>query len=389
MANEVGEQQAGEEQQEPKGEMIHGPDTFGAVDLRALAEREGPERAFLSLYLSSEESLGELESRIETARRVLGDNEVEQEYFEENLRMAQAFLEGEDRIEPGGGLCMFVCWATDYLEAIPISRPIPDLLWVDSSPYIRPLAELQDEWETWVAVVTNAEETKIFVVSSAVPEEVEKIGGGVKNEVKVGGWSQKRYHRRRAEAYTHYAREVVEVLQALSAARQFSRIVFLGSKEAMDRLEAELPEELQGKLLAKETVDLKQGGLWEEAFAHFVEGEREEERERWERIKEEALRGGRAVFGAGEVLKAAAVGRAELMVVTRDARIAGTRCRDCENLVQGKPSRCPVCKGEDVFVVDLINELVELLAKSGGEVDFVDPIEGLSAHGDVAALLRY
>ena len=147
------------EEQGREGDLIHGRHAFGEVDLRALAEREGPERAFLSLYLSSEESLSELEARIETARQVLGDNEVEQEYFEENLRMAQEFLaDGGGFQSAGGALCLFVCWATDYLEAIPVERELPDLLWVDSSPYIRPLAELQDEWETWVAVVTNAEE---------------------------------------------------------------------------------------------------------------------------------------------------------------------------------------------------------------------------------------
>jgi len=39
--------------------------------------------------------------------------------------------------------------------------------------------------------------------------------------------------------------------------------------------------------------------------------------------------------------------------------------------------------------VDLVNELVELLALTSAEADFVDPIEGLTQAGEVAALLRY
>ncbi len=109
----------------------------------------------------------------------------------------------------------------------------------------------------------------------------------------------------------------------------------------------------------------------------------------WEQIKGAYLRGGRAVVGPEDVLKAAAVGRVEKMIVTRDAKLAGLRCRACENLSAGTPETCPVCGADDVFKVDLINELVELLAATSAETEFADPIPGLSEVGDVAALLRY
>ena len=67
----------------------------------------------------------------------------------------------------------------------------------------------------------------------------------------------------------------------------------------------------------------------------------------------------------------------------------GTRCRDCENLHSGDLNKCKVCGSTEVFPVDLVNELVELLALTSAEADFVDPIPGLSEAGEVAALLRY
>jgi peptide subunit release factor 1 (eRF1) len=121
----------------------------------------------------------------------------------------------------------------------------------------------------------------------------------------------------------------------------------------------------------------------------FAQAEREAEAQLWEKIKGEYCRGGLAVTGAEDVLKAAAVGRVEKIAVTRDAKIPGVRCRDCENLQAGAPEKCTICSSESVFKVDLVNELVELLALSSAEADFVDPIEGLSNAGDVAALLRY
>jgi peptide subunit release factor 1 (eRF1) len=95
------------------------------------------------------------------------------------------------------------------------------------------------------------------------------------------------------------------------------------------------------------------------------------------------------VTGPEEVLKAAAVGRVEKIAVTRDAKLSGTRCRDCENLSAGELKKCTVCGSADVFPVDLVNELAELAALTSAETDFVDPIQGLSEAGEVAALLRY
>jgi len=63
--------------------------------------------------------------------------------------------------------------------------------------------------------------------------------------------------------------------------------------------------------------------------------------------------------------------------------------RECETLAFAKPQQCPSCKSNSVFAVDLLNELVELAALSSAEAEFVAPIAGLSAEGDVAALLRY
>lgn len=105
----------------------------------------------------------------------------------------------------------------------------------------------------------------------------------------------------------------------------------------------------------------------------------------WETIKGEYLREGRAVVGQNDVLTAAAVGRIEKMIVTRDAKMTGVRCRDCENLRTGSPETCPVCKSENVFKVDLVNELVELVAASSAETEFADPLPSLTKVGDIGA----
>ena len=116
--------------------------------------------------------------------------------------------------------------------------------------------------------------------------------------------------------------------------------------------------------------------------------ERREERQLFETIRDECFREGRAATGLAPVLASLKEGRVNDLLLDRELKLKGFRCRRCELLGDGIPSGCPRCEGE-IFEVDLVNEMVELAAQTGAETEFADPIEGLTLWGGVAALLRY
>jgi peptide chain release factor subunit 1 len=362
---------------------------FNNIELRELAQISGPERAFVSLYLANPDSLNVLKARIDTIRSLLSDNPAEAEHFEENLKIVEKWL--SEHTWETDGICLFVCWALDFVRAFPLTASVPDMIWVDSSPYIRPIAELQDEYENFVVVAADNTASRVFFVTSAKADQDARIKGDVKNNVKKGGWSQKRYERRRTNELVHYSKEIVDVLNELDQKEKFDRLFLVGSQETMVQIESALTTPLAAKLAGKQNVDFSAGDdqIFDAAFDMFFTAEREAESQLWEKIKDEYCRGGLAVTGPEEVLKAVAVGRVEKLAVTRNAKLPGTRCRDCENLLYGDLKKCRMCGSTDVFPVDLVNELVELLALTSAEADFVDPIPGLSEAGEVAALLRY
>lgn len=358
------------------------------IDIRALAEMTGAERAFVSLYLSGPDGLEKLNDREARIRGLLADLPAEREHFDQSLRMIREALD-EHGVE--GPMALFASWALDFVVGYALDVAPPDLLWVDSSPYVRPLAELQDEYETFVVVSADADAARVHVVTALVPEQVDRVRGAVKNHVKKGGWSQKRYQRRRENQMLQYAKDVAAAVATVVDEQGITRIVLLGAQQATAGIEAALPDRLKAFVVGPRPAEL--GGdddaLFETAAGLSAEREREDETSLWERIRGEALSHGLAAFGPGEVLAAARDGRVDTMIVTRDATIPGIRCRDCERLSFAKPQQCPACKSNSVFDVDLVNELVELLAMTGGRVDFVDPLDGLTERGDVAALLRY
>ncbi|CAN5896737.1 hypothetical protein BH23PLA1_BH23PLA1_04080 [soil metagenome] len=362
---------------------------FQGINLRELSEMRGPERAFVSLYSSGSDGLDLLKGRVQRLREILADDTDEAEHFERNMDLLREALEA-DR-EPSPGLCLFACWALDFLRVYPLPVPVLSLLRVDAAPYIRPLAELQDEHEDFLIIAENSQGARVFQVTSATAEQEDQVKGDVKNRVRKGGWSQQRYARRREKQLHDYAKEVAERLEVLCRQQEFDRIILLGSDEATREIESSLSQQVAARVVGRKSVDLhcSDQDLVEQAYALYFEEERASEERLWETIKGEYLRGGLAVAGAADVLEAALVGRIEAMIVTRDAKLPGVRCRDCGQVVAGAPTTCPACASDSVFPVDLVEDLVHQLEQTSAEAEFTDPIPGLSKLGDVAALLRY
>ncbi|HEX2253319.1 MAG TPA: Vms1/Ankzf1 family peptidyl-tRNA hydrolase [Thermoanaerobaculia bacterium] len=361
---------------------------FQDIDLRQLAELEGPERAFLTLYLSGPDALGSLDSRAERIRTLLARSPDELEHFENSFELLRGWLGDHP---PAGAGCVFACWALDFVRGWPLEVGVEDRLWIGPHPFLRPLAELQEEYESFAVVAADNRASRIFLVASAVVSEEERVRGDVKNRVKKGGWSQKRYARRRENELMHYGKEVAEALEELGRDHDFSRLVLLGQPEATAAIEEALSEPLRAKVVARQAADVGETreALVEEAFELFFAEERQAEERLWDDIREEYLRGGLAAVGPTDVLKAALAGRAARVAVTRDAKIRGTRCKECENVVHGTPRNCQACGSKQVFEVDLVDEITQIITRTSAEMEFVDPIEELSEMGEMAALLRY
>ncbi|HYE95930.1 MAG TPA: Vms1/Ankzf1 family peptidyl-tRNA hydrolase [Rubricoccaceae bacterium] len=360
-----------------------------AVPLRDLAEMHGPERAFLSIYLSGPDAASGLEHRFKTIRALLVDEPDELAHFEESLRLAEPLL--ADFPKDAEALAVFACWANDFARAYPLPVAVEDRVWVGDAPYIRPIAELRDEYEDFALALVDSTAARLYVVSSAEAEEEGRVRGDVKNRVKVGGWSQKRYARRRDKQLEQYAEEVGEALAELDRERPYARLVVLGADESVRAVVERLPPALADKLAGTRAVPT--GGTEEEtleaAFAVYFEGERAAERRLWDEIREQLFHDGLAVSGATRVLEAVEQARVEAILLDREATFGGTKCRACAHVVHGTPRTCQRCGSADVFEVDLVEALVERAERTGADVDFTDPFDALTEVGHVAALLRY
>ena len=358
--------------------------------LRQLADLDGPERAFLTVYLDADAERSQIEARLGEIRRLLAGHEAETEHFEQNWEIVQRLLDANAPPETGS-LAVFACWAVElaHVETVPVA--VGTQIRVGDSPHVRPLYEALDEHETYGVAIVDNSAARVFLVEAGNAELDRRVSGGVKNSVKVGGWSQKRYARRRDKELAEYAGSVADAVQTLHEEHPYTRLVLLGSSETMQAVKAQLPAGLQDLLAASRPVDVDrpEGELMAVAEEAAQADERDNEQRLWSEIQSQGLGGTLGAFGPTAVLKAVAAARAEAILVDREAELVGTRCRACEAVVYGTPDTCQTCGSADVFELDLVEHLVEKAAQTGASVDFADPFPALVEAGQVATLLRY
>ena len=89
-----------------------------AAALRSLADLDGPERAFLTIYLDAGDDPSVIDARATRVRALLSDQPAELEHFEESLTMAREMVETHAPTE--GALAVFASWAADR---VPRNKP--------------------------------------------------------------------------------------------------------------------------------------------------------------------------------------------------------------------------------------------------------------------------
>lgn len=359
------------------------------IDLRKLSELTSPDRAFLTIYVSERQKNEKILEQLNTRKKVLKNNDDEYLHFTENFKMVKNDL-GKN---PAGdkSFVIFCCWALDYYKRYELGPDAGDIIRIDSSPYILPIAQLRDEYEDHIIITTTNERTKIFLVSCLENIKEEDITGNIKNHVKVGGWSQQRYERRRDKEFSRYAKNISEKVKEMLQEFNLRRIILAGSKETMKELSDVFPQDIKERIVGKKALDLKKGEgfLNQEIFKLLWEEERRSEKEAWGQIKGRYLRGELSVSGIEDVVYFLKRGRVDKVIVDKNIEYSGIRCRQCEELTPKETDICPKCKSGSVFKVDLKNEIVELIELTGGEIEFAEEIEELNELGGIAALLRY
>ncbi len=373
------------------------------IDLRKLSELTDSKKSYLSFYLDKDqlnlENINDdrfILQRSGQIKKVLAGNAKLSRSFMKSLHQVNQMLQNhkfkehwkkEFTVE---GAVFFVDMDELDIYYFFLPRGAPRLMVVDSSPYIKPLAALMEEWEDSLIVFVDENNAAIYHVDFTEIHTEKSFHEDIFHHHKKGGWSQMRFQRIREGALKHFAKEIAEAVdRILMEEQQIDRVVFAGPGHIKKHVPQYLNKGNQKKILdfldIENEPSLRQ--LFEMSIPVFNRLEDREEQELVEELKGQILKGGLAAYGIHEVLETTTRGRVELILLPENSQIPGFKCPQCGHLSQ-VDSKCPLDK-TTMEGVELMEELVELAQQMGVRLEFIKKPELLEDFGGVGAFLRF
>lgn len=333
---------------------------------------------FISLYLNRRKNGKFIERREKACRSILKEKELEN--FIKTMEDIKKFLakNSDER------MAIFASHKNGFFKSISLPIDIENFLIVDSSPYLRPLARLVDEWESFTLLLMNSNHAKIFSISIGEVKEESEISAEIMNKHKKGGWSQARFQRLRKGEIHAFFLEVTNALQKIAG----ERILLAGPGKAKDELANSLPKDMKEKIVEIIDIDIDdERELMKESINLMLKKEKMESHLAVQQLKGEILKDGLGVGGIKDTTIATRNGQAELLLIEKGYRAKGWICENCQAVEEGKTAKCPYC-GRKTSEVDIVEEIIEFAERTDTKIEFVDGKE-LKELGHVGALLRY
>jgi peptide chain release factor subunit 1 len=369
--------------------------TLQDIDLRELASiyDADSDDSFVTVFINLIDKNWKkfIEKRMRNCIKALHGRADLRENVNKTFDVMMGQLEKLPHLDQERGLALVGSKKNDFYRIYQLSVPPENLFIVDSSPYIKPLALLQDEWEQFLLVFIDGTSAQIYLMGARQIEESKEVETDVMGRHKKGGWSQMRFNRLRKEAvdkfYKMVARDVNEVV-----AEEGSIVSIIlagpgkGKKEILEYLTPDQKEMVSRVLDIDKNIPLAQMIKEITDIVHLDEkiaGGRSVDL-----LQKLILTGGPAVYGLDNVVDASRNGIVRELFILKGHPIGGWICENCQAVQMGMKKTCPYCNGP-TSRVDVVEEIREFVVRSGGELEFIDESPYLESLGGVAAILRY
>jgi len=364
---------------------------IGEDVLRELSEVYALKPTFLSVYLDcpgGRYSRKFVDRRLRECRKALeGDREL-RNAFDDNVEALEEYLSDEDVKERG--VALFFSRDEGYSRAFQLPVKVDDLVVVDTSPYIRPLALIEEEYEDMAIVVVDHSNARMFVVTASRVQKSDELHKDIFHKHKKGGWSQMRYQRIRKGNILHFFKETAEHLVTLLEKEDVRRIIIAGPQVGKNEFMEYIPQHITDRVIGviDTDIDIPEQQLLREAYGVFWAKEREEETQMVQDLRKGILTDGLVAYGVDDTLEAVVHGKAKLVLINKGFKEAGWKCEHCQVFDKGVVGKCRYCSRQ-TYQVDVVEEMIEEAHQMGTDLEFVETDDMLGMLGGIAAFLRY
>jgi Bacterial archaeo-eukaryotic release factor family 10 len=292
-----------------------------------------------------------------------------------------------------GSVAIFSCSGNGFYEEIELPRRVRDRIVVDTTPWVRPLLAVLDEYHRTCILILDKETARTWEFYQGELNETSVVLDKALRKPDFAGWyglEEYRVHNKEEELTKKHFRRVATVLDDFYRAGRFELLVVGGHDHEVPVFEEFLPHRLRGSVAGTFTVDPHTatiGDIGASADAVVDHYERNEELRWVAQVFEKAAAGGNAAVGLERCLWAGSVAAVQRLLVQQDATAAGVVCDESGWLAESGET-CIICGQPTRRTDDVIDELTQAVIDTSGAVEHVIADTPLRDHV-AAADLRY
>jgi peptide subunit release factor 1 (eRF1) len=326
----------------------------------------------------------------------LGLDRSMMEVVTRDLGRIQSFLRTPENLPSTQGVAIFACEGIELFEAVPLPVVHRSRLAIDSSPLVRELASVEDEFGRLLTAVLDRTSARFFEVTAYATREL----AGLRADSTRGkrfhadqngssGWGEHTYNNRIRQEKQRHFEAIARELFTIDRKHPAHGIVLAGPGPEAGAVKPFLHSYLVERLIGTARLNPKDAtpaAVHAATLAVREEYERAEERTLMHEMQE-GIGTGWAVNGPESTLRALSRGQVRSLLVNADASEPGFRCGDSGRLALTERE----CRGEGepIPVLDVMDDAIEEALRQGVDINVVYEPEARGSIDRVGALLRF
>lgn len=370
--------------------------------LSNLSQYRSNDAPVISLYLRVDREAPDDKHLIHLKNLAAQTEEHKERYSHEGWQQLQADLarirewvrDNSETVRGGEGLALFSC-GDDLWQSFSVPYELPTGITLSDRPRLRPLYRLLQRFERYLAILTDARDARVFMVTPDGAREVAQVEDDTPGRHDQGGWSQARFQRHQDKMVEEHLDHAATRAFALFQNEGFDGLVLLGTDERTSSLLDHLHPYLRQRVLARQPMDME--ATAQQVGDSTLAVAREQ---RWARHGEQlaqwegAIKGstGLGTGGLAETLRAAQQKQLMVLLMREDLVAEGGACKQCGALTDLADGACEYCGGPLQHFDDVTEALTAAAMEQGAELLFLASENGarhLDNYGGVGAILRY
>ncbi len=313
----------------------------------------------------------------------------------QSLEKIQTFVQ-EELTGPHSYRGLAVFSANHFWQVYRLPQPVKDGVFLDRTPYVRPLIAILDEYHRILTAVIARRQATLYEYYMGELSELEKISHEVPGRVRLAGWyglEERRVQRHIHDHEHRHYKNVAERLFQLFKANRFDYLILGGHEAELPIFENHLHPYLKERIIGHFNAEpeprtpsinriIEETQRIEQAFKH------EQDIALTRELMDKANSNGLGVVGLEQTLSALMQGSVHTLIVEEGWTSSGHMCPGCGCLCVDR-AECPFCGSKTLPVKDVVDEAIAFAADAGVFVRHVTPDSALSLDGHIGALLRF